>query len=982
MAANPPPGPRPGNSQPARPAQAAAAGAKPTAQRPGAKPVAAAKAPMAIDAGASTSTSSRYVRKKTPLWKSPGLWLLLIALGAAGGGGWWYLNLRTLTLVPLDDHRAMEAQPLTVAMEVEKKGIADDDLQFVMLKGPSGAVVDAATGAFTWKPTEAHGPSRHEVQIQAKTKSEPQLTAEVKFAVVVDEDNAAPELAAIADQTLLLDNSRNLSVELKATDSDLPAQSLSYVIVSGGTPGSAIDKKTGVFTFDGSTVKPGQEIAVSLAVRDDQGATSPAVTFRIQVSGSAPPYDRFIQQAAAAGQNWQLIGREPVPLFAVDGKVHTQGNNRLIVYEFATSAAADEAAALVPPDASEISGKRVPFAREAEIFQLDRLIFVYVGTTPLPAPLTTVLGRRLADRTPTVVAAAAPAPMPVSMPTETAVPTPSLEFTALTKLYKDRKLFSPKEYPAIRKVFADRFATSQADVIKQVFGDDATLQAFLEKNVDIREELYTAIDPKFDDVAAALTLFKQLHTQFPAKIKAYYELAIAVAVTWDKERNVYHYENQQNRVHAIMPEPLSGAIDNFKYLTDAESIMQGRVQFLPWEFLVHSVNDTTPVAERIWAVNNYLPKRVMFGECYSQVPYDHEMLRTNDRVCKMDGKLYTLENLRQFGGVCAQQADFAARVGKSLGVPAEYITGEGIQQGLHAWVMWIELKQATAGGIAFTLESHGRYGGDFYYVGLLRDPRTGERITDRQLEMRLQTVGMNVKAKRQAERIMAAYPSIRDELAMPVKEQMSFLSDLLNLCLGNEQGWHALADVSKTATLTRADEKVLVTAVDDLFRTFAKVPDFTWEVFDDLIGFRKEEKDKIALYQRLVQLYDQAKRPDLACQAATVLADKLAAETKQLEACQALMATILRYPTEGRYVPALVDKMDKLSQGLEGADQQMATFYQKFLPTIPKARIDEPSAYCIAMYQKGIDKFRALGLQAEAAAAEVELAKIRAIGQQ
>ncbi len=72
------------------------------------------------------------------------------------------------------------------------------------------------------------------------------------------------------------------------------------------------------------------------------------------------------------------------------------------------------------------------------------------------------------------------------------------------------------------------------------------------------------------------------------------------------------------------------------------------------------------------------------------------------------------------------QADFAARVAKSLLVPAEYVGGEANSGGLHAWVMWVEVKSVNKDAVAFTLESHGRYFGDNYYVGTLLDPKTGQ----------------------------------------------------------------------------------------------------------------------------------------------------------------------------------------------------------------------------------------------------------------
>lgn len=955
---------------------------RPNSQAPRAQRIAPpGDLPTTFPTAPTTGVPTRLIRKKVPLWKSPVLWTLVLVAGGAAGGGWWWLQQRELELLRPDDQRVVERTPVSIELKLKSKGISPDALKFELMSGPKGAAVDPRTGTLTWTPGEEHGPARHEVKIRATAGGDKPLSSETTYGIVVDEANLPPELAAVADSTFNLDEADSFSFDLAASDADLPKQKLRYQLLEGAQAGAVVESATGKFTLNKALVKPGQTQVFSVAVKDSSGAQSQPVKFRLNVIGSPPPYEAFLTRAKAAGFPLPLLGGDPFKLFDVPGRVHGIESNRVSVYEFATPAAAAKAAESVAPNATAVAGKSLPIAREAEVFVDGKLIYVYIGGSAPPTALANLLGRKIADRTPAVAAA--------PMPTETPKPAPmpvvetksyAAEYEPLLTLYKQKKLFSPKEYAAIRKFQADRFAAEHAAVIKEIVGADAALSAFLEKNVDIREEFYTAIDPKFDDVPAALKIFQEIHRRFPAKLKSYGDLAIAVAVTWDQDKNPYDYAHHSRRTHSIMPEQLAGALDNFQYYVDAEPYMQGRIQYMPWEFLVHGVNDRTPIQERLWAFQNYVQKRVMFGECYSHVPYDDEMLRTESQVCKLDGKPYTLENIRTFGGVCAMQADFAARVGKSLGVPAEYVRGQGNLGGHHAWVMWVELKQVTPTGIVFSLESHGRYNTDFYYVGTLNEPQTGKEMTDRQLELRLQTVGLDVRAKRQAERIMAAYPILRDELKLGTKEQLTFLSDLLKLCVGNEDGWHALAKLAKENELPKQEQTLLVTALDSLFITFAKVPDFTWEVFDDLISFRKDEKERIALYQKLVQLYDGAKRPDLACQAATKLADMLAAQTRNLEACQGLMSTILRYPTEGRYVPQLVDQVDKLSRDIPNADRQMAEFYIKFLPTIPKARSSTPSTYCIAMYEKGIAKFRSLGMTAETAAAEAELVKIRGIG--
>ena len=121
-----------------------------------------------------------------------------------------------------------------------------------------------------------------------------------------------------------------------------------------------------------------------------------------------------------------------------------------------------------------------------------------------------------------------------------------------------------------------------------------------------------------------------------------------------------------------MPDGLTGAAENFEYFLKTEQFMQGRGQWLPWEFLVLVVNHKTPMEEREWALKSYLPKRMMIGKCYAEVPYDQLMLETGSAQAKMNGHVYTLASLSEHGGVCAHQADFASRVGKSLAVPAAY----------------------------------------------------------------------------------------------------------------------------------------------------------------------------------------------------------------------------------------------------------------------------------------------------------------------
>jgi phage FluMu protein Com len=549
----------------------------------------------------------------------------------------------------------------------------------------------------------------------------------------------------------------------------------------------------------------------------------------------------------------------------------------------------------------------------------------------------------------------------------------------LVELYTKRGLFSVKEYPTLRRIFADRFARSNAAEIQAAWGeDDPSMSDWLEKNRIVKEELFLAIDPQVDDVLRALQIFKSLKDGFPEQIVSYANLAIAIAVSWDKPRSIYDFGHHQQRAKAVMPDGQVDEIESFRYFLKAEPAMQGRAQWLPWEFLVHVINHRTPLEERAWALQNYLASRAMFGKCYHDVPYDTTMLDTGSERASMNGHPYTLANLRTHGGVCAHQADYASRVGQSLGVPAAYVGGESTYGGLHAWVMWVEIKTVTAKSIVFTLESHGRYRGDRYYVGTLRDPKSGQAITDRQLELHLHTVGIDPFAKRHADLVMAAYPTLKDKLDFSTSDQFAYLSRTVELCPGHERAWLSLAEMATNDEVKQKHRKQMTGILNQLFTTFANFPDFTWTIFDDLIQFEDRLKERIKLYERLTLLYQAAQRPDLACEARLRLTDLLVEDGQELVAVDGLAATIYAFVDEGRYVPKMLDRIELICQNLDGATPHLLRFYNSFLPRIPQMRGDRPSAYCMETFERAIALFRQHGELAVAQAYATQLAQIRA----
>jgi hypothetical protein len=213
---------------------------------------------------------------------------------------------------------------------------------------------------------------------------------------------------------------------------------------------------------------------------------------------------------------------------------------------------------------------------------------------------------------------------------------------------------------------------------------------------------------------------------------------------------------------------------------------------------------------------------------------------------------------------------------------------------------------------------------------------------------------------------------------MDTTEQLLFLSRLIEFCPGNEQAWITLASMSKEGQITKANSKPMTHVLNRLFTVFAKVPDFTWVVFDDMVAFQDIPKQRAALFGRLAAMYEQAGRPDLSCEARLKYIEYLAAEERYKEAVDALAPAIVMFPDEGRYVPRLLDKLEELFSEVEGSRRQIVRLYQQLLPKIPQKRGGAPSDYCMEMYARGIKRFREAGLEPLAQAYEAQLAVLKA----
>jgi hypothetical protein len=244
--------------------------------------------------------------------------------------------------------------------------------------------------------------------------------------------------------------------------------------------------------------------------------------------------------------------------------------------------------------------------------------------------------------------------------------------------------------------------------------DQAAAAGFLTRVPDTARRLAFLVRPEVDDVPRVMRVLSRLAAIGGDRIDAYADLVAAICVVHD--RPVSRRVNE-NMVSAPPPEAI------FEYFVANERRLLNPPRRMPAELLVHVVDVTTSIEDLEWALDRYR-NDADIGDRFEEIEYDTAHLR--DGRPKMVTRLgLTLPNIKQHGGVCADQAYFAAGVGKAIGVPSAYVSGRS-GSNAHAWVGFV---RAERGRTAWDFDA-GRYEEYQFVRGVIEDPQSGERVPD------------------------------------------------------------------------------------------------------------------------------------------------------------------------------------------------------------------------------------------------------------
>jgi hypothetical protein len=147
-------------------------------------------------------------------------------------------------LLAQTNRTVVELTTLLVTNTVTDNDVPPLMLTFSLLNPPAGASIDT-NGVINWTPSEAQGPGTDLITTVVTDNGLPPLSATNSFIVGVEESNQPPVLPVQTNRTLI--GLTTLVVTNTATDPDLPANMLTYVLDTG--PTNAVIDTNGVITW-------------------------------------------------------------------------------------------------------------------------------------------------------------------------------------------------------------------------------------------------------------------------------------------------------------------------------------------------------------------------------------------------------------------------------------------------------------------------------------------------------------------------------------------------------------------------------------------------------------------------------------------------------------------------------------------------------------------------------------------------------------
>ena len=211
---------------------------------------------------------------------------------------------RSPVINPVTATAVAEGTAWTQNLTASDPDLPANGLSFRLVSGPSGASVDPKTGVLSWTPSEADGGSTVDFVVEVADDVQPPLASQTTVQLTVTEVNNPPTLEALADVTV--PEEAAWSITVRAADSDLPAQPLTYAL-KANPPGMTLDSSTGELRWKPSESQGPGTFTVTMTATDSGGVTTER-SFSVTVAdvNQSPALAPVADQSLSEGQTLNL----------------------------------------------------------------------------------------------------------------------------------------------------------------------------------------------------------------------------------------------------------------------------------------------------------------------------------------------------------------------------------------------------------------------------------------------------------------------------------------------------------------------------------------------------------------------------------------------------------------------------------------------------------------------------------------------------
>lgn len=265
-------------------------------------------------------------------------------------------------------------------------------------------------------------------------------------------------------------------------------------------------------------------------------------------------------------------------------------------------------------------------------------------------------------------------------------------------------------------------ASVAADCIRYLrLTESMSLQAETEQwllaDADRLHLLVDSILPS-DHLQRCFQCLEKLMNHDPVGREKYVKLMLALSVVWDQpERPVIHHQMGKKRLSYKLALP-----ERYDYFKELYASGDATFSYETLEVcdLIFVVDTPVPLSELRWARENVKGSLEDWGDKFDDINYDTSRISASQY--QWPNGFYTLADIQRKGGICVDQAYYAALTARAFGIPAMCFGAAG-KSGSHQWFSYLKQPGEWALNV-------GRYESEEYTTGWTVDPQTNEDITD------------------------------------------------------------------------------------------------------------------------------------------------------------------------------------------------------------------------------------------------------------